>query len=323
MAMNYRNNAPPKAPARQNRMTLASITRGKEQLPIRVLVYGLEGVGKTTWASEAPDPVFIGEAGGSSQHDVFRWRPATWLEILDCLDTLATEEHTFRTVVIDTLDWAELLCWEHVCREGGEPNITAFGYGKGFDIALEQWRILMAKIERVWLRGMGVILVGHCLIKTYKNPEGEDYDRFVLKLNDKAAGFIKGWSDTVLFAREETFAHKNEKTKRVRGVSTGVRIMHTQRTAVYDAKNRYDLPDTIPLDWAVFAKAAERKEPAKPEALRAEIERLIPEAGEETGEKVRASLSKVGDNAAQLARILGKLKAEIALNSTVSEGESQ
>jgi hypothetical protein len=327
MAMQYRpknNQAQAQAP-RANRMTLATLSRGKEALPMRTLVYGPEGVGKTTWASEAPDPVFVCEAGGSSQLDVARFSPRTWLEVLDCIDTLATEEHGFKTLVLDTLDWAELLCWEHVCREGHEANIQAFGYGKGFDIALEQWRILMAKIERVWLRGMGVILVGHAMIKTYKNPEGEDYDRFQLKLNEKAGGFLKGWCDTVLFAREMTYAHENKKTKRVRGVSTGERVMHTSRTAVYDAKNRYDLPDTIPLDWEVFALAAARKEPASPASLRAEIERLLPTASAETQEKVTAALAleKVAGNAAQLARILNKLSAELSLQTSDNEGDNQ
>lgn len=320
MVMQHRQGGP-KAPPRQNRMTLASVTRGREQLPIRVLVYGPEGVGKTTWAAESPDPIFICEAGGSSQLDVARFPARTWPEILDAIDTLATEAHEYKTLVLDTLDWAELLCWQEICANAKEDSIEAFGYGKGYAMALEQWRILMAKIERVWLRGMGVILVGHMQIRPYKNPEGPDYDRFSLKLHDKAAGFIKGWCDTVLYARPMELAH--EKNKRVRGVSTGERVMHTSRTAVYDAKNRYDLPDTIPLDWDTFARAVAAATPASPARLRSEIETLLPKASPETQEKVRIALGKVGDNAAQLARMLNKLSAEIALLGEGDEPATQ
>jgi hypothetical protein len=154
---------------------------------------------------------------------------------------------------------------------------------------------------------MGIVLAAHASIKIFKNPEGEDYDRYGMQLNDGASGLIRGWCDTVLFARHET-AIKVDKKKRVRGISTGARVMQTVETAAYYAKNRNGLPDTLALDYAEFAAACVSGAPARAEDLLAEIARLSQGLDEDTAKKVESATLACNGSAAQLARVLNRLR---------------
>ena len=301
----------------QPRMKLSTITRGKLVKPPRVLIFGPEGCGKTTWAANAPSPIFLCAEDGTAQLDVARFpEPQSWTDVLDAINELTTGDHDFKTLVVDTLDWLEPLCWDHVCKRDGVKDIEAYGYSKGQNVvALNEWRILVSYLERLCrAREMGVIMIAHCWVKTYKNPEADDYDRFELAIHNKAGGLLKQWCDAVLFARFETFADKDSKTKRVRGVSTGARVLHTERTAAYDAKNRYDLPPIMPLDYGAFAEAVSKHTPADPVKLTARIETLLASADDEITARVRAALEKAQGDAAQLARIADHLAATVNIN---------
>jgi hypothetical protein len=302
-----------KPPAQPSRMTLASVVKGKRARPIRCLLYGVEGVGKSTFAASAPSPILVGAEDGTDHLDVPRFpTPTTWTEVLDAIRALTTQEHTYRTLVIDTVDWVEPLCWEFVCNRDGVENIEAYGYGKGYVTALDEWRKLLSALERAREKGMHVILLAHSWIKPFKNPEGSDYDRWELKLHAKAAGLLKEWCDVVLFANHETFAEKDSRTKRVKGVSTGARVIYTSRTAAFDAKNRYDLPEQMPLDWEEFFAAVQSHRPADPKALAAEIKRKADEVGGEVQEKALEFLAQHAEDAGALARLNDKLNAKLA-----------
>lgn len=306
--------------ARPSRMQLSSVTRGRVERPMRVLLYGTEGVGKTTFAANAPSPIFLASEDGTSELDVARFpTPETWKDVHDAIAELASSQHPYQTLVLDTLDWLEPLCWQHVVDEARNPRIRSiedFGFGKGHFAALDVWRVLLAALERLRVaRGMHVILLAHTWIKSFKNPEGDDYDRYEMKLNTKAAGALKEWSDAVLFARYETFTHKDERTKRVRGVSSGARVIHSQHVAAWDAKNRYDLPETLPLDWHAFADAVASRKPVEASVSHERIETLLAHADEGLRVVVRETVTKAGDDAAQLARIADRLAAKINLQT--------
>jgi len=299
-------------------MSLAKVVRGKLKKPVRVLVYGIEGVGKSTFAAGAPSPIFLGAEDGTSELDVARFpEPKTWLDALDAIEELTVGEHDYRTVVIDTLDWLEPMCWAHVCAgrkdKAGKPitEIEGFGYGKGYTAALDAWRQLTAALERMRKRDINTVLIAHSWIKSFKNPAGEDFDRYEMKLHQKAAGLLREWSDAVLFATHETLTY--EANGRVKGISSGARVLYTERCAAWDAKNRYDLPNVLPLDWTAFAEAVEAHQPATPEVLRAHIEALLGHADERLVDRVRASVVTAGDNAAELARIHNKLSATVTV----------
>ncbi len=223
-------------------------------------------------------------------------------------------------MAVDTLDALEALCWAHVVAKKNDPkvkDIEGLGYGKGYTAALDEWRVLLAKLERLWnQRGMTIVLIAHSWIKTFKNPEDEDFDRYQLKLHEKAGGAIKDWCDAVLFARYETFANTDGKTKRTRGVSTGARVLHTQRTAAFDAKNRYDLPETIPLDWEAFAAGVKAHVPADPEKLKARaIELVALLADEDKKGRATAAIAAAGDDAQKLSKIVDKLTAAAGIKA--------
>lgn len=238
---------------------LASITKGIVEKPYRICLYGQPGVGKSTFAAGAPNPVFLCGEDGTANLDIARFpKPESWQDVIDSVRSLIEEAHEYKTLVIDTLDAIEPLCWALVAGKAKKVSIDEIGYGKGHNAALDEWRLLISSIERLWLmKKMNIIMVAHSVVKPFKNPEAEDYDRYELKLHNKASGFIREWCDCVLFARHESFVSKDNDNKRAKGISSGDRIIHTQFTAAFDAKNRYGLPVKLPLDFNAFHVAVQ------------------------------------------------------------------
>jgi len=300
-----------KTKPRPKRMTLSAVKTGRLTRPTRVLLYGPEGIGKSTFASKAPSPIYLGTEEGTSQLDVSRMpEPECWQDVQDAIEVLTNEKHEYQTLVIDTLDWLEPVCWQHVCKQGGETSIEGFGYGKGYAAALDQWRSLLAAVDRLRsTKQMHVIALAHSWIRPFQNPAGDNYDRYELKLHNRASGLWKEWSDTVLFAVYEDYAHKADKNAKAKGVTTGARIMRTSRHPAWDAKTRYMLPETLPLDWEEFWAAVQQG--SDPQKLLAQIAELVVQVDEKTAKAVKASLDKVSTDTRQLARIANKLTAII------------
>lgn len=296
-----------------SRMRLDALEKGRKQEPISVLLYGVEGIGKSTFGADAPRPVFIDGEGGTSELDVTRFpRPAAWPEVLEAVRTLTDEGHDFGTLVVDTLDWLEPMLWEHICKRDQKKDIEDYGFGKGYVAALDEWRVFLAALERLQeKRRMHVVLLAHSWVKSFKNPEGNDFDRYELKLNAKAGGLMKEWPKAVLFANYETIAAVDAKTKRAKGVSTGARLIYTTRTAAYDAKNRYSLPESLPLSWAEFFRGTQVQQVAEPKVLVAEIERKAKVLDGEDMKKVRGWLEQAGQDAEKLAKLNSHVNAMV------------
>jgi hypothetical protein len=303
-----------------SRMKLAQVVKGKVKKPPRVLVFAVEKLGKSTFASRAPNPIFICSEDGTSELDVSRFpEPKTWGEVFDAVDELLTVEHDYKTLVIDTLDWLEPMCWKAVCAKAKVTAIEDMPYGRGYNAALDEWRLLLARLEKLREeRWMWIVLLAHSWIKTYKSPDTADYDRHEMKLHAKAGGLIKEWCDAVLFGTYETYTH--EKNGKIKGVSTGARILHTQRRAAWDAGNRYDLPETIPLDWDVFADAVTDHRPAEHEYLVDQIKEMLTRVPRPVAEKVGKAMTTAKDDTAELARIANKLSGII--NTSTSQQEN-
>lgn len=319
--------APGRAIATQKRMTLASVVRGKLKKPQRIVLYGVEKIGKSTFGADAPSPMFIGAEDGTSELDVARFpEPRCWRDIHDAIQTLTDDPHDRETVVLDTLDWMEPLCWAHVCSTANPKvdNIESFGFGKGYGRALDAWRILLAALDALReKRRMGIILLAHAWVKQFKNPAGEDYDRYEMKLHGKSAGLIKEWADCVLFCNHETLTRKKGDgalAKHV-GVSDGSRLIYTTRKPAWDAGNRYGLPETLPLSWSEFAAAVEAGAPADPAVLRNEIDVMLAQVDEDVRAKSEAWLKtgKNGSDALALSRLADRLRGKIQINEKSKE----
>jgi hypothetical protein len=304
----------PAAAPRQNRMTLASVLKGKKDAPYRLLVMGVDGVGKSSFAASAPSAIFLGPELGTNHLDVARFPvPESFEDVLDAIRTLTADRGEFESLAIDSIDWIEPLIWRWVCEQAGVKTIEEVGggYGKGYVAALDAWRMLLAALERLQReRGMHVVLIAHAFIKPFRNPEGEDFERYVLKLHDKAAALCREWSEGVYFAQFETFAVK-EKGKRVKGVSTGARLLYTQRTAAYDAKDRYGLPESLPLDWNEFVAAAAAGRPVESKHLVEAIQAAAAELGDELKKTTLEYLAAAGDDAVKLSKLSNWVNAKL------------
>ena len=302
---------PPKRPS-----LLSRVTKGPVSSPIKIVVYGVPGVGKSTFAAGAPDPIFMGE-DGSKELDVARFpQPESWQQLLDMITDLTLEAHSYRTLVLDTLDWAEPMCWAHTCltKPGDKGkrclDIEDYGYKRGYVAALDVWKRLTDNIDHLQAkRGMHVVMLAQCSVRTPLNPEGDDFSKYGLKLHEKAGYQIGEWADGVLFAAHEVLTH--ERDGRAKGISTGLRQLRTEKHATYDAKNRYGLPATLPLDWRSFedavAVARARRAPA---AVRARIVELLKSAAPDVVERVNKALATAKDD--DLPRIENHLAAILA-----------
>lgn len=296
-----------------SRMTLANVTKGKQERPLRVCIAGTEGVGKSTFGANAPKPIFLCAEDGTSHLDVARFpAPLTWTDAIEAVRELLRAEHDFKTLVIDSVDWLEPLCWRHVAQTGGKASIEDFGFGKGYVLAVEQWRDLLRNLDLLGSkRRMHVVLVAHSAIKRVDDPQTGPFDRYQMKLHEKSAAVLREWVDALLFARHEV--RTVERNGKVRGQSSGARLLHTTWTAAYDAKNRFDLPETLPLSWEDFEAAVRAHAPADPGKLRAELAELIPQLDADTRAKAEEHLGKCGDDAARLAQLLDRVRSKVAL----------
>lgn len=315
----------PPANGGTSRMALENIRRALEPKPDRVLLVGTEGVGKTTWAADAPNPIFICAEDGLPPvlGEVARFpEPQSFADVLEALRELIRGEHDFQTLVIDTLDWLEPLIWRDLCARNswldstGNPDIEKPGYGKGYVAATEEWRRLLAALDAVRARkGMEVVLLAHAAIKTFSNPAGDDWSRYECKLHKGAAALVKEWTDVNLFAIHEEFVEEVKGRSTRKGVSTGRRVVHTVRTAAWDAKNRYGLPPELPLFYADYAAARMAGQPADPKELWEEGEQLLAELGldDATAAKTREWLEKAkAGGAIALSKAVDRLRSKVA-----------
>lgn len=246
-------------PQPSKRMTLASVVSERKLAPLRVLIYGPDGVGKTTFAASARDAVVLPAEDGAGFLPVARFPVAeTWTDVLDALSELRGE-HQHRTLVLDSVDWMEQLIVQHVCAKHKKDSLESFGYGSGYALVFDETRAFIGQLERLRTeKGMGIIGVAHSTIRPFQNPEGENFDRYELKLqaakNNNTAALWREWAEFVLFANYETLVSDSKKSG-AKGESSGLRFAFTQRTAAFDAKSRLALPERLPLEWGAFARA--------------------------------------------------------------------
>lgn len=236
---------------------LSSIRHGKRRTPDKVLLVGTEGIGKSTFGSKAPAPIFIPLEEGIEELDVASFpQPKSFDDFVNCLRALLKEDHEFRTLVIDTADALEPLVWKKACDDNGWKSIEDPGYGKGYIAADDVWRKILMSLDLLReRRGMEIVILAHAAISTFTNPAGADYCRYVPKLQKRATALLKEWVKAHLFATHEEFAQKGEGFTKGKATSTGRRVMHTTYSAAWDAKNRYQLPDELDLSYEAYAAA--------------------------------------------------------------------
>lgn len=239
------------------------ITRGVMQKPLRVVVYGPEGIGKTTFASCFPRPIFIDTENSTEFLDVPRFpRPTSWVMLMEELQEVWRRDGEFETVVIDTADWAEALCKAHICSKANVNGIEGFGYGKGYVYLAEEWgKLLNVLTELRDKKGLNVVITAHAALRKFEQPdEMGSYDRWELKLEKKTAPLVKEWADMMLFANYQTLVIKDGDGKNAKSKARGgKRVMYTSHHPCWDAKNRQGLPPELPFEYAAIASCVSRR----------------------------------------------------------------
>lgn len=229
-----------------------AITTGTITCPQKVVVYGPEGVGKTSLLACFPDVLFIDTEGSTKRLDVKRLpAPTSWTMLKDEVE-FVIQNRPCKTLAIDTADWAERLCIRHVCDSASKNGVEDFGYGKGYVYVQEEFGRLLNRLEDVISAGINVAIAAHAQMRKFEQPdELGSYDRWEMKLSKQCYPLLKEWADTVLFATYKTLVITTEQNKRKAQGST--RVMYTQHHACWDAKNRWGLPEQIPLEYAAIA----------------------------------------------------------------------
>lgn len=247
---------------------LATVKKGREQRPPKLLLYGIPGIGKSTFASKMPDPIFIQTEDGVGEIDCAKFPLAeSFTHVLDQLASLYSEPHEYRTVVIDTLDWLEKLVWKSCCERHHVKNIedVAGGYAKGYTYCLEEWAEITRRLDVLHDRGMLVCLLAHCKVERFEDPENPSYDRYSPRLNKHAAAIFVEWASAVLFATRKISTRKEKGGfNKERAIASGVgndggeRVLRTVGGPACIAKNRYGIGGELPLEWSSFVAEVQK-----------------------------------------------------------------
>jgi hypothetical protein len=236
--------------------SLALVQSGAIHKPPRILLYGIHGIGKTTFGAEAPSPIFIPTEEGASELEVAKFPVATSAEdVIAYLRVLYKEDHPYKTMVLDSADWLEDFIFGYLRQEFSDKELA---YGKDSQKAEQQLGEILTAINYLRdKRNMTCIIIAHSEIKRFDSPMTEPYDRYQPKLQHRLSSLLQEWSDAVLFATYDVSVKKadvgfNKEARR--GVSAGDRIIYTEERPAFYAKNRYKLPEEIPLKWERFAE---------------------------------------------------------------------
>ena len=262
------------------------ITSGKVMRAQKVVIYGSEGIGKSTLASRFPNPLFIDTEGGTAHMDVRRIdKPGTWTELMDVLNEVAITPDVCGSLIIDTADWAEQLAVSYVCAKYKKAGIEDFGYGKGHTYLAEEFAPFFRALDRIVGAGIHVVVTAHAKMRKFEQPdEMGAYDRWEMKLSKQVAPLFKEWCDMLLFLNYQTYVVTTEnKSTKAQG---GKRVMYTSHHPCWDAKNRHGLEEVLDLDYEQIAHIFEKGDSKPKERALVKLRQLM-EQEEITDEELR------------------------------------
>ena len=284
-----------------------NITRGKIQSAQKVVIYGPEGIGKSTFASKFPDPLFIDTEGSTKNLDIARMdKPSSWTMLKNEIAYVKANPSVCKTLVIDTIDWAEQLCIDDICALYGKNGIEDFGYGNGYVYEKEDFGRFLNSLEDIIDIGINVVLTAHAQLRKFSQPdEIGEYDRWELKLGKKTGSqispLVKEWADILLFANYKTVAVATDKEGKKFKAQGGGRIMYTEHHPCWDAKNRHGLGNPLPFEYDQIAHIFTNVTPvvkAKPafqeNKATAEINKIVdntPETPQQTSQPAQPAVT--------------------------------
>lgn len=311
--------------------TFAASKVRRRLAPLRELVYGPRGVGKTTWAADAPRPAFVGEIGGENLDvEINGWATPSWEALVRVLTALEVMPHDFETAVVDNVEYVQRVAvWPETVRRwrpdarDGQFTIADVPFQQGYRRALFVWEELLQRLSRLQverrardgrlLRPMHVILLGHSVEETFKNPHGDDYVRHQLLVDKHAVAAIEGWVESVLFAGYDVALDKGDPRSRT---ATGrARWLYLERTVAFDAKCRHGAPASgrLPLEFGAFWEFVHASNADRAKGARATLERQAHELRDQgIRERALLALADAGEDLAALRRLSSRVMAWLA-----------
>lgn len=306
------------------------ITRGRKARAQKVVIYGPEGIGKSTFAAQFPEPVFIDTEGSTDNMDVARMdKPTSWTMLKNEIAFIKANSDACKTLVIDTIDWAEQLAVSYVCSQHQKNGIEDFGWGKGYTYVQEEIGRLLNSLSELVDIGINVVLTAHAQIKKFEQPdEMGAYDRYELKLgqktSSKTAPLVKEWADMVLFANYKTFIMTTDDGKKK--AQGGERVIYTNHRPAWDAKNRHGLPDQLPFDFGSIAHIFKNPAPqakVQPEPQQAPISETLNTIAEEIKQERESAKQAQVQPQPQQNGLLPQALIDLMTPNNVTESELQ
>lgn len=244
------------------------ISKGKKKQAVRVVLYGTEGIGKTTLAAHFPKPLFIDVEQGSYQIDVERFDGiTTWADVLEAIGYVEQNPDSCKTLVLDTADKAEQMLVEQILKENKAASIETVGggYGKGYTMLQERFqKELLFSLDRIIAKGINVVICAHSIVRTITLPDADPYDHYELKCSKKVSPILKEWADILAFCDYKVTVVSEKSGSKGKAKGSGKRMMHFNHQPTYDAKNRYGLPDDAEMSYDVIRNVIEgQTEPQK------------------------------------------------------------
>lgn len=317
---------------------LKTVQKGRKLKPLALMLHAPHGIGKSTFATEAPDPIYIGQEE-NDELDVARFpKVESWIDLENQLDTLLKEDHDYKTVVIDTIDGLQQVAEQVILSEKkneGKTLATAYGgYGKGY----EKMANMFLNIRDSYLiplrekKGMNIVLLAHSEKVKHEDPmTNTSYDHFEVALHKKVKHLFEDWVSAILFANYYLVIAENNSGKEY-AEGDGLRMIYTEERPSHVAKNRFDLDFEIEFKkkgtWDVIKKqvlkhfkTAKKKAEAKGEEfnaesdeadkLRADAINLVNQMPKEAQEKIRVAIKRAKDDTKELERIIKKMKGAL------------
>lgn len=285
----------------------------------RILLYGVEGVGKSSFGASAPNPIFLAaEDGIRHLPGVVQFpEPKTLDDVYGMLADLAAGGHDRKTLVVDSVDWLDPIIARSVCKRNNWDDLESPGYGKGYTPFVEEWRKVLDALDKVRAAGLEIILIGHAKVASFSNPKGADFSRYEVATLKQSAPLLKQWADFVFFANFDDHvvvarSRGAEVLQKGKGVSSGERVIHTTHDAAWDAKARGEFPATIALDYESFAEERAKSRGVTIESMLVELDALVEKANlsDERKAKMAAFVGPRTD-AAKVAKAIQTLKSEV------------
>lgn len=306
------------------------VISGKIEKKKKVVLYGPEGVGKSSFASRFPKPIFIDTEGSTTELNLDRTpKPTSWTMLNEQIDWVKTQVGRFETLVIDTIDWAEMQCTEHVCSLHNKKGIEDFGYGNGYVYVKEEFGRFLNKLSDVIDTGINVVLTAHSQIVKFEQPdEMGAYDRYQLKLGKKTssqtAPLVKEWSDMLLFMNYKTFSVATDEKGKKHKAQGGVRTIYATHHPAWDAKNRHGLPDEFPMDYGQIAHIfAEQTQPQVQQPMQQPIQEPVQQDPQQPAVQQPETTQQAAPTANELNPAIPQALKDLMIQNNVNEAEIQ